>query len=383
MTMPEGPEETGGASRRARILRRADLSNVPILTIVTTVLVVAVVYLGAMAFYRLRELIMLLVAGGFVALVLNPLVEMIERRHVRRGLAVAVVVFVSLLAFVGLAVAFGYPMVNSLTHLANSLPSYVDRAQQGKGWLGHLLRHYHVDTWIKHNSTKLISLARSLSKPALALGRGAVSVVLAMVVDYAFVILLLLEAPKIRRVILSLVSPEWGARLAQVNRQVSRAAAGYVLGNVITSVIAGLVVFVTLTLLGVPFAFLWGLWVAMVDLLPQIGGALAGIPTVLFAVGHSLEAGVVTLIVFLVYTQIENHVLNPIVMSRAVKLNPLTVFIAVLVGAEVGAWIGGIFGGLIGVLLAVPGAATIQVVVVDAWSATTPTSSSDEPTAQG
>jgi predicted PurR-regulated permease PerM len=99
-----------------------------------------------------------------------------------------------------------------------------------------------------------------------------------------------------------------------------------------------------------------------VDFLPQIGGALAGIPTVAFAFGHSTTAGVVTFIVFMAYTQIENHLLNPIIMSKTTKLNPLTVFIAVILGAEIGSWVGGLFGGLVGVLLAIPAAATVQAV---------------------
>ena len=144
------------------------------------------------------------------------------------------------------------------------------------------------------------------------------------------------------------------------------------LGNVLTSVIAGLVVFVTLLVVGVPFPFLWALWVALVDFLPMIGGALAGIPTVLFAAAHSLSAGIVTLVVFLVYTQIENHVLNPVVMSRTVRVNPLLVLLSILIGGEIGSWIGGIFGAFVGALLAIPAAGAIQVVVREIWQDTDP-----------
>ena len=113
-------------------------------------------------------------------------------------------------------------------------------------------------------------------------------------------------------------------------------------GNLLTSLIAGTVVFVTLLILGVPFPLLWGLWVALVDFLPMIGGAPAGIPTVLFAfIAGGLTAGIVTAVVFAVYTQIENHVLNPVVMSKTVRINPLLVFIAVLAGASLGSLIGG------------------------------------------
>jgi hypothetical protein len=104
----------------------------------------------------------------------------------------------------------------------------------------------------------------------------------------------------------------------------------------------------------------------------MIGGALAGIPTVLFAAAHSLTAGIVTLVVFLIYTQIENHVLNPIVMSRTVRVNPLLVLLSILVGGEIGSWIGGIFGAFVGALLAIPAAGALQVVVREIWQATDP-----------
>ncbi|MBO0789102.1 MAG: AI-2E family transporter, partial [Actinobacteria bacterium] len=134
--------------------------------------------------------------------------------------------------------------------------------------------------------------------------------------------------------------------------------------------IAGIVVLVTLLAAGVPFPFLWALWVALVDFLPMIGGALAGIPTILFALGHSLLAGIVTLVVFLVYTQIENHILNPIVMSRTVRVNPLLVLISILVGATIGSWIGGVFGGFVAALIAIPAAGAIQVVAREIWVST-------------
>jgi predicted PurR-regulated permease PerM len=168
------------------------------------------------------------------------------------------------------------------------------------------------------------------------------------------------------------MAPQRGARLTRIAGEVNRSVTGYMLGNFITSVIAGVVVYVTLTIVGVPYAQLWALWVALVDFLPMIGGALAGIPTVLFAVGHSLTAGIVTLIVFLAYTQIENHVLNPIVMSRTVRINPLLVLIAILVGVNVGSFVGGFFGGFVGTLLAIPLAGSIQVIVREVWQSTSP-----------
>ena len=189
---------------------------------------------------------------------------------------------------------------------------------------------------------------------------------------FVLVLLLLLEGPKMRTALLGSMDPERAERYRRIAHEVNRSVTGYMLGNVLTSVIAGVVVFVTLLVTGVPFPYLWALWVALVDFLPMIGGALAGIPTVLFAAAHSLTAGIVTLVVFLIYTQLENHVLNPIVMSRTVRVNPLLVLLSILVGGEIGSWIGGIFGAFVGALLAIPAAGALQVIVREIWQATDP-----------
>jgi predicted PurR-regulated permease PerM len=355
------------------MIRIADGNSVPILTILYSVFIVAGVYLSGQLIYHLRDLLLLGLVGGFVTLILNPLVVSLQHWRVkRRGGAVAIVTFVALLVFLGLAILFGYPLVNGITHFAHALPGYVNRAQHGKGWIGRLFRKYHVESWVRRNSSHLTSLATGLGKPALALGKGALSALLAVIAIFTFVVLLLIEAPKIRRSLSKMVSPERAKRFRHLGRIISRSVSGYVLGDMMTSIAAGLVVFVTLLIVGVPYAFLWALWVAIVDFLPTIGGALAGVPTVLFAFAHSLTAGIVTLVVFLIYTQVENHVLNPIVMSRTVKINPLLVFVAVLIGAELGAWVAGLAGGFVAVLLAVPIAATIQVIIREWWRASEP-----------
>ncbi|HQT99549.1 MAG TPA: AI-2E family transporter [Acidimicrobiales bacterium] len=373
MTNESSSERDAPDTRRSRIFVRAEANNVPLRTILVTVFVVAGVYLAALVLYRLRNILLIMLVGGFVALLLNPLVDALQRWRIpRRGVAVFIVTLVATMIFVALAVAFGYPLVNSTTHLANALPAYVSKAEHGRGWIGHLLSHYHIKNWLRNNSAKLVSFANGLSKPALALGRGAVTVLLTLFTMFVFVILLLVEGPTIGRSLLSTMSPAREAWVTRVARKVSQATFGYMLGNLLTSIMAGVVVFVTLWSLSVPFAFLGALWVALVDFLPQIGGALAGIPTIAFALVHSTSAGIITAMVFLLYTTVENHVLNPVIMSRTVRINPLAVFFAILVGAELGAWIDGIFGGFVGVLLAVPSAATIHVIFREIWNSTHP-----------
>ena len=366
-------EEPPPRSRFGRLLQAADRRHVPLLTILVTVGVVAATYLAGKLIYRIKEIILLILVAGFISLLLNPIVVLVQHRLFRRrGIAVAIVTFLATLVFIGLAVAFGYPLVNGITHLADSLPTYVANAQHGRGWIGHLVTRYHIQSWVQRNTPKLVSYAQSLSKPALSIGAGALSLVIELLTIFFLVLLLLIEAPKMRVWTLSQMRPARAAKATAVAAEVNQAVAGYMLGNLMTSLIAGIVVFVTLLVLGVPYPLLWGLWVALVDFLPMIGGALAGIPTALFAFTHSLTAGIVTAVVFLAYQQIENHLLNPVIMSKTVKISPLLVLVAVLVGASLGSLVGGLFGGFVAALLAIPAAGALQVLVREAWQAAAP-----------
>jgi predicted PurR-regulated permease PerM len=362
-------------SRRARLWKSAESAGVPLRTILVSVAVVAAAFLLGKLIFRLRDVLLLIVVAGFLAIILNPLVVALQRWKIpRRGWAVAVVTLWSVLVFIGLTVAFGLPLVNGITHLADTLPPYVSKAEHGQGWIGHLVRRYHVQTWIQSNVPRLVDFGKGLASPALSVGKGAFSLVIALLTIFVLTLLLLLQGPKMRASLLNNMSPARAERYSRIAREVNRSVTGYMLGNILTSIIAGTVVFVTLLIMGVPFPFLWALWVALVDFLPMIGGALAGIPTVLFATAHSLTAGIVTLVVFLIYTQVENHVLNPVIMSRTVKVNPLLVLLSILVGASIGSWIGGIFGAFVAALLSIPAAGAIQVLVRELWLSTAPRS---------
>jgi predicted PurR-regulated permease PerM len=329
-------------------------------------------YLAGRLVDRLRGVILLMVVAGFIALLLNPLVVVLQRPLRRRGFAVALVTLLSVAAFAGLAVAFGYPLVNGLSHLAANLPSYVSNAEHGKGWVGRLVTRYHLQSWVEKNAPKLAVYGKDLAQPALSLGAGAASLVFELFTIFVLVVLLLQEGPKLRRGVLGMMRPSRATRVSEVAREVNHSVTGFMLGNFATSLIAGAVVLVTLLGLGVPFPVLWALWVALVDFLPMIGGALAGIPVVLFATTHSLSAGLITLVIFVVYTQVENHVLNPVIMSRTVRISPLLVLIAILVSASIGSWIGGFFGGFVAALLAIPVAGAMQVITREVWRATGP-----------
>ena len=371
---PDEPAPAGAANntrvRHGRLRDAAAQRGVPLATILVTVAVVALTYLAGKLAYRIRDVLLMIVVAGFVCLTLNPLVVALQRRGIRRrGGAVAIVTIWTVAVFIGLLAAFGYPLAHGVTHFSHGLPSYVQAAEHGRGWIGHLVTRVHLQAWVNRNAPKLQSLGTTLAKPALTVGKGAASLLATLATIFALIVLFLLEGPKMRQGLVGLMSPERAEYYTRVAREICQSATGYALGNLLTSLIAGVVMFVTLTLLGVPFPLLWALWVTLVDFLPMIGGALAGIPTVLFALGHSLTAGIVTAAAFIIYQEIENHVLNPVVMSRTANVNPLLVLLSLLVGTSIGDWVGGFFGSFVGALLAIPAAGALQVITRELWHA--------------
>ena len=166
-TLPEPADATAaGRTRRARVLSAAAAHGVPLATIVAAVAVVVATYLAGKLVYRLRDVVLLMAVAGFIAIILNPLVVYLQRPRIRRGWAVAIVTVWAALVFVGLVVAFGYPLVHGLTHLSEQLPAYVRDAEHGHGWIGHVVRRFHLTAWATRNAPRLRSLAASLARLA-------------------------------------------------------------------------------------------------------------------------------------------------------------------------------------------------------------------------
>jgi predicted PurR-regulated permease PerM len=168
---------------------------------------------------------------------------------------------------------------------------------------------------------------------------------------------MLLEGPAWIERLFSLVPARSQERWRSVGRDVYRTVGGYVTGNLLISLIAGVATTIVLLIMRVPYAVALGLVVALLDLIPLAGATIAAIIVALVAFIHSIPAGIVVVVFFVLYQQLENHVLQPVVYGRTVQLSPLAVLIAVLIGAEL--------AGVLGALGAIPVAGTIQVLLRD------------------
>ncbi|MDQ3946998.1 MAG: AI-2E family transporter [Actinomycetota bacterium] len=341
--------------------RRWEESRYVVVRVVLVVLGIGLgVALAVLLTWQLRRIVTLVVVGAFFATLLNPLVDALTRRlRMRRGLATSIVFLLGVGAFSGLGYLVVSPLVDAGQRFADDIPGFVERAERGEGRVGELIKRYKVEEFVRENAPKLRERLNELGGPAVrtvqTVATGAFAVLTILVLTF----LILLEAPGVIVAFLAPFSERHRQQLRRIGRDAGRAVSGYMAGNLLISLVAGTVTYVTLRIVGVPFANVLAVWVGFADLIPLVGATLGAIPTVFVAFLHSTGAGVAVLIVYIVYQQIENHVLQPVVMSRTVKLNPLLVLLAVLVGVEL--------AGFVGALLAIPAAGVVQVVVRDLW----------------
>ena len=313
--------------------------------------------------WRLRLILLLVLISFFIAALLNPAVALLTRRGVRRTPAVMMVYLVLLIVMFGLGYTFFNTVISQATHFAHELPSLVREAQDGQGAVGHLIARFHLASYFANHSSALAGYVARLGKPALAVGKTVLSGFTSVITVMFLSFFVLLEAPRIVVGLLRMFREDRAADVRRVLFLMTKQVTGFMLGNFATSVIAGVVSYIALFAMGVPFASVLAIWTALVDFLPLVGGLLAGVPVVGVAFLHSVPSGIVTLAVFLIYQQIENHILNPLIISKTLRLNPLWVLLSVILGAETGAIVGSTFGAICGAIFALPAAGAIQVII--------------------
>jgi predicted PurR-regulated permease PerM len=323
---------------------------------VWTVLWVTTVFLAGLYFtWSVRRILMWILVAAFFGVVLNPPVRFLVERGVKRGLAVAIVMLTLFAVGGGLTYAFVRPIVQESVSFAENLPQNVDRIRHAPG-VRQILHRFNIENRVEQVSKDLPRRLIGLSGPILSAFKSAAEVTVALITIVVLTVFLLLYGPGFAAIGLGLLgNPRRQERIERVGAESVRSVSGWVAGNVITSVIAAVASMVAFLILGLPYGVLLGLWVGVADLIPLIGATLGALPAVIVAFLHSTTAGIVVLVFFLVYQQFENHVLQPAVYGRTIKLNPFVVLVAVLIGVEL--------AGFLGALLALPIAGTVQIVI--------------------
>jgi predicted PurR-regulated permease PerM len=310
-----------------------------------------------------RQVLTWIVVAIFLTLALNPAVEFFQRQGLaRRGLATGVTLLLVLGAIAALGSLFIPTLVSEARGFADALPGYVNDVSEGRGPLGRLAERYDLEQKVRDAVAGGGGVARvlGLSGTAIAVTKGVLTFVVAVVTIIFLTFFMLLEGPAWMDRFYALLPERSRDKWRGIGRDIYLTVGGYVTGNLLISVIAGISSTIVLLIMGVPYAVALGVLVAILDLIPLAGATLAAIIVSTVAFIDGIPEGIVVLIFFIVYQQIENHLLQPLVYSRTVRLSPLAILISVLIGAKL--------AGILGALAAIPVAGTIQVLLL-AWLA--------------
>jgi predicted PurR-regulated permease PerM len=287
-------------------------------------------------------LVSLILAFGF-----QPAVAWLERRGLSRGWAVGLGLLAGMV-LVGAFLALVLPdVIRQVAELIQAAPEYFRRAQSESGLISDLNQRFDLESRLQDIGSELPGTVLGLVGSFAALVFNSVTV---LVLTIYFTV----NLPRMRTGVARLLGREDRQEFHAIYDETIRRVGGYVLGNIVVSVIAGVTSFIALALMGVPFAAALAFFVALTDLIPTIGAILGASVAALVAAFVGLPQFIGTVVFFIVYQQVENYFIQPRVMGRTVEISAAVVILAVLIG--------GALLGVIGALLAIPTAAIVRIV---------------------
>jgi predicted PurR-regulated permease PerM len=327
-----------------------------------SILVAAGVLLGLAATVKLLLLaqagLTLIAIALFLAVALNPAVELVQRRGLGRVRSVAVVYSVALALSICLGLVFVPPLVEQVTRLVDALPGLVADLTRGHGPLGFLETKYHIVEQVRTATTNLgAGGVLGDASSALTAVKDLATTLAGLVIIAVLTFFMLLEGPRWRRQVVELVPDRNRPAVARIGSGVYRAIGGFVTGNLLASLLAGAVATTIMLVTGVPYAIPLGLFVVIIELVPYVGPVVATVLVSGVALTQGTATALVVVVLLLVYHLFEGHTLRPLIYGRVLKLSPLTVLLAIVVGTEI--------AGILGALAAIPIAGSIRVIVVE------------------
>jgi predicted PurR-regulated permease PerM len=303
-------------------------------------------------FLKASSVLILIGLAFFIAAGLDPVVVWLNRHGIRRWAAVLIVIL-ALFALVGGFIAAAIPPVTAQTSaLVNELPRYVHQLQDHSSTLGKLNDKYHVEQRL---SSLLSTKGSALVGGVIGAGQIVISTVSSMLLVGVMTIYFLVGMPQTKLFLYHLIPRSRRTRAVLIGDEIFTKVGGYVLGNVITSFIAGAGTFLWMLALGIPYPALLGLLIFLLDLIPVIGSTVGGAIVTLVALTVSLPVAIATLVFYCAYRLAEDYLLVPRIIGHTVKVPALGGMVAIVLG--------GVVMGIIGALIALPVAAAIQLLL--------------------
>ena len=322
-----------------------------VLIVVTVILTVALVYL-------LRQPLTWLVIAGFVALALSAPVGVLSRR-MPRGLAIAVVYLLMILAPIGIGAALVPTIIGEAEELVDNLPQYARDLQEfvrDNDRLRDLEEDYDLTGRLEEEAQQLPRRFGDAASVLGDIGSGLVSSIFAFVTILILSVFMLGGGPRWREAFLSQQDPARAEAFRRAMDRIAQAVAAYVAGVLIQATIAGVLSWIVLSILDVPFAGALALLIALFDLIPLVGATIGAIVVGIITLFVDFPTATIVWVVWsIVYQQLENNLIQPQIQNRAVEIQPFVVLVSVLFAST-------LFG-VLGAVLAIPVAASISVVI--------------------
>jgi predicted PurR-regulated permease PerM len=319
----------------------------------TAALGVICAWLLVQAVISARQVIVLIVVSMFLAVGLNPAVERLQRARLPRGGAVAVVFLCLVLAFVGIGFAVIPPLTEQITNFVDHLPTYIE--QLGKNQrIQELDREYQILQKAQEAVTNP-NFGQSALDGVVGVGRVLLGGIANTLTVLILTLYFLSSLPTIKTFFYRLAPRSRRARVALLGDEILLRIGGYVAGTATVAFIAGTMAYIFLSIMEVPFALPLALFVGLTALIPLVGATIGAVLACTVAFFDGMFTGIACVVFFLVYQQIENYLIHPRVMKRAVDVQPAVTVIAALIG--------GTLLGIVGALLAIPTAAALALII--------------------
>ncbi|HEV2757543.1 MAG TPA: AI-2E family transporter [Actinomycetota bacterium] len=315
--------------------------------------------------YLLRSLLMLVFVAAFLAVGMDPAVRRLQEWGLKRGQAVLLILLGIVAFLAGFFAAVVPPLVSQVTEFAQNLPMYVQDLAESNERVREYVSEQAIAERLRNATEDIPAQLGGSFGTVLGVAGSVLATIFNGITVLVLTVYFSLSLARIREGSLKLIPKTKRERVQSIVDPVLQKIGSYIAGNVVISVIAGVTSFVFLTIAGVPFPVALALWVAIADLIPLVGATLGAVPAVIVAFFVSLPVGIATLAFFALYQQVENYVIAPRVMTKAVDLSPAAVLVSALAGAAL--------LGVPGVLMAIPAAAAMKLVsqeIVVPWAET-------------
>jgi predicted PurR-regulated permease PerM len=298
------------------------------------------------------DILVLVMVSLILAFGFQPALAWMERRGLRRGTSVALGLLGGF-TLLGLFFWLVLPdVISEIAALVEKAPDYLAQAKEKYPFLADLDAEYDLQGQIS-------GAGGDVAGTVLGLIGSFTSLIFNSLTVLILTIYFTINLPKMRHAVARMLGREDREEFHEIYDESIRRVGGYVLGNLLVSGIAGVVSFIALTIIGVPFTAALAFLTAILDLIPTIGALIAAALASVVAAFAGVPALIATAAFYLVYQQVENYVIQPRVMGRTIEMSAPVIILAVLIG--------GTLLGVIGALLAIPVAAIIKVVIQELY----------------